>query len=123
MTVLIMLFGVMIVVAGAILTSGPDILLNFLDSHKDEMWLYAAAIVVRIVLGLLLVSQAALSRYPLIIEILGGVSLAAALVIFLMGRRGLRRLIGWILSYGKPYSRFGGVVSVVFGAFLIYAYV
>ena len=58
------------------------------------------------------------SRFPLVITILGWISLAAALSLAAMGFRRFTRFIRWIMEKVKPWSRWGGLFAVAFGAFL-----
>jgi len=81
------------------------------------------AIVVRLVLGVLLIYQSGASKYPLVIEIIGWLSIVAAVFFTVIGRNNFKRLISWALSLAKPFGRVGGVVAVCFGAFLVYAFV
>ena len=85
--------------------------------------MYAAAIGVRAVLGLVLIQQAMNSKFPLVIEILGWISLAAAVILAVLGRRRFTRLMLWIIGKARPFAPVGGAFAVLFGAFLVYAFV
>ena len=119
---LILFFGVFFAVAGVIFLVRPSLLIGLLDSQGDRKWVYTSAIGVRLVLGLLLIQQAANSRFPLVMEILGWILLAAALLLAVMGRQRFERLMRWILGIVKPFAWAGGLFAIVFGLFLVYGF-
>lgn len=123
MTLLIILFGILITLAGLVLIIKPDVIIGLLDQHRKNGWLHRAAIIVRILLAMLLIPLAGLSRYPMVIEILGWLSLIAAILLITMGRHNFKRLMTWVVSIAKPYGRIGGLLSAAFGVFLIHAFV
>ena len=123
MTVIIILFGLMTCLAGVIIIYNPEIIFGVIRDNLDKPGLQVAAVVLRLVLGILLVEYAAVSRFPLIIEVLGWLSIVAALTFMLIGRSNFLRLMNWALSLLKPYGRIGGVFAAGFGAFLIYAFI
>jgi hypothetical protein len=89
----------------------------------DKLALHILAVVVRLVLGALLIYQSNISKFPLVIEVIGWLSIVAAIFLAVMGRRNFNRLMSWALSLPKPLRHVGGVIAVAFGAFLIYAFV
>ena len=122
MAVVIISIGAVILVVGVVLMINPGGFIDNLQSNLQHAWLHVVAVVVRIVLGLLLISQAGLSRFPLIIEILGWISLAAAALLLLIGRENFQRFVSRVISLVTPYARAGGAVTAAFGAFLVYAF-
>lgn len=122
MSLLIIVFGVLTLIAGIIIIINPDIIFGYLRNNIDRLSLHITAVTVRIVIGVLLITQAGVSRFPLAVEILGWLSIIAALTFAIMGRSNFRRLMNWALSLTKPFGRVGGVFAVAFGAFLIYAF-
>lgn len=123
MTLLIILFGALTLLAGTIIVINPEIIFGYLRNNVDRLSLHITAVVVRLIIGGLLISQAGISRYPLAIEILGWLSIVAAMTFAVMGRSNFKRLMSWALSLLKPYGRVSGVFAATFGAFLIYAFV
>ena len=120
---LIILFGLLTLLAGVIIVINPDIIFGYLRDNLDKPWLQFVAIIVRLVLGILLIHTAELARFPLIIEILGWLSIAAAITFALMGRQRFLKLMSWAFSLLKPYGRIGGLFAIAFGGFLVYAYI
>ena len=123
MTVVIIIFGVLVLLAGIVIVINPDVIFGFLRKHLDKLELYVLAIVIRLVLGGLLIYQSNISKFPLIIEILGWLSIVGAIVLAIIGRRNFKRMWSWVLSFGKAFYWISGVFASAFGAFLIYAFV
>ena len=109
--------------AGIVIVISPEILFGFLRNNLDKPELHILAVVVRLVLGFLLIVQSNGSKFPFVIEMIGWLSIVAALFLASMGRRNFNRLMSWALSLVKPFGRVGGVLAVAFGGFLIYAFV
>ena len=123
MTLLIILFGALTLLTGIVIVINPEVIFGVLRKHVEKLELQILAIVVRLVLGGLLIVQSHVSKFPLVIEILGWLTLVAAIGLAVMGRRNFKRLMSWALSLAKPYGHVGGGVAAAFGAFLIYAFV
>ena len=107
MTTLIIIFGALTLLAGLIIIINPENIFGL----------------VRLVLGALLVYQSGVSKYPLVIETIGWLSIVAAIFFSVIGRNNFKRLMSWALSLAKPLGRIGGFVAVCFGTFLVYAFV
>jgi hypothetical protein len=123
MTVLIIIFGALTLLAGIVIVINPEGIFGFLRNNLDKLVLHIMAVVVRLVIGVLLIYQANVSKFPFAIEIIGWLSIVAAIFIAVMGRRNFNRLMSWALSLSKSFGRVGGILAVAFGAFLIYAFV
>jgi len=123
MTIFIIIFGALTLSAGIIIIINPEHIFGLLNKHTEKLELQILAVVVRLVLGALLIHQSGASKYPLAIEIIGWLSVVAALFFAVIGRNNFKRIISWALSLAKPYGRIGGVIAACFGAFLIYAFV
>ena len=123
MTNIILLFAFLTFIAGIIILFKPEIIFGVIRDNLDKVGLQVVAVALRLVLGILLVEYAPVSRFPLVIEVLGWLSIAAAVTFMLIGRANFLRLMNWALSLLKPYGRIGGVFAAAFGAFLIYAFI
>ncbi len=123
MAVLIIIFGALTLLAGIVIVINPEIIFGFLRKKLDKLELHVLAVVVRLVLGVLLIYQSNVSKFPLIIEIIGWLSIVAAIFLGVMGRRNFKRLLSWALSLVKTFGRVGGVLAAAFGSFLVYAFV
>ena len=123
MTVLIIIFGALTLLAGIIIIINPETIFGLFNKHTEKVELQILAVVVRLILGALFIYQADASKYPLVIEIIGWLSIVAAIFFAVIGRNNFNRLLSWALSLAKPVGRVGGVLAVCFGAFLIYAFI
>jgi hypothetical protein len=123
MTTLIIMFGALTLLAGAVIVIDPEVIFGYLRSNLDKLAIHILAVVVRLIIGALLINQASLSKYPLVIEVLGWLSIVAAFAFAVMGRHNFRRLMSWALTFSKPFGRVGGVIAAAFGGFIIYAFV
>lgn len=123
MTVLIIIFGVLTLLAGIVIVINPEVIFGFLRKNLDKVELHILAVVVRLVLGALLIFQSSVSKFPFVIEIIGWLSIVAAISLGVMGRRNFKRLMLWALSFVKTFGRVGGALAAAFGSFLIYAFV
>lgn len=123
MTLLIILFGALTLLAGIIIVINPEVIYGYLRTNLDKLSLHILAVVIRLVIGVLLISQSYVAKFPFVIEILGWLSIVAALILGVMGRRNFNRLMSWALSLSRPLGRASGVFAAGFGAFLIYAFI
>lgn len=123
MTGLLVGFGLLIMLAGCVLLAKPESIIAPLRDNVQAPELQIAAVLVRLMLGYLLISQAAMSKFPLVIEVLGWLSVAAAIVLAAIGRDNFTRLMSWAVSLAKTFGRASGFVAIVFGVFLVYAFV
>lgn len=123
MVTAIIVFGALVAVVGVIIIINPELIFGFLKQNIQKTSLHITAVVVRLLLGVLLISSADVSRFPLVVEVLGWLSIVAALVFAAVGRRNFIRLMSWALSLSQPMGRLGGVFASGFGGFLVYAFV
>ena len=123
MTELIIIFGALILLAGIVILVNPELVFGFLRNNSNKIELYILTIVIRLVLGVLLIYQSGQSKFPFAIEIIGWLSIVAAIFLTAIGRNNFSRFMNWAMSLVKSYGRFGGVIASTFGAFLIYAFV
>jgi hypothetical protein len=123
MNALVVLFGILMFLAGISLIIKPEIIFKVLRENSDKLWLYIGAVVMRLVLGMLLVYQAKVSKLPVTIEVIGWIAIFAALVILVMGRNNFKRLLSWAFALVEPFGRIGGVLALCFGSLLVYAFV
>ena len=100
----------------------PDFLFDYLKRESDNYKLHIAAIVVRLIVGFLLIYYAELSQFPVAMEALGWFTIIAAVALILIGRKNFQKLIEWAVTFLRPYRFVGGILAVVFGGFLIYAF-
>lgn len=123
MTILIFAFATFMLLVGLIIIINPSMIFKIIRKNSSKIWLYTVAILARLLLGILLVYQASASKFPPAIDLLGWIIIVSAIIFILIGRKKFMRLISWATKLVRPFSRFAGVLAIVFGGFLIYAFV
>ena len=123
MIILIIIFGTLTCLAGIVILFNPEIVFGILRKNSDKIELHIVAVVMRLVLGAFLIYQSSASKYPFVIEIIGWLSIVAAVFFAVIGRNNFSKLMAWALSQVKTLGRVGGVIAMAFGAFLIHAFV
>ena len=123
MSILIIVFGLLMLLAGISLMTNPEIIIRVLRDNADKLWLHIGAVAVRLLLGALLIYQASVSKFPVTMEVIGWIAIFAAIIFTIIGRNNFKRLISWAFSLVEPFGRIGGVLAICFGFFLIYAFV
>lgn len=123
MSILVIAFGLLMLLVGILLVIYPEIVFKVLRDNAEKLWLHVVAVVVRLLLGVLLISQASVSIFPLTMHVLGWIAIFAAIVFTVIGRKKFQHLISWAFSMVKPFGRISGILGVCFGIFLIYAFI
>ena len=123
MTILILLFGTLTVLAGIVILMNPALIFGFLRRQVGKVQLHVLNVVVRIIFGVLLISQSSISKFSFVIETIGWFCISIAVILTLLGREHFNRLISWALTLVETYNRVGAVLIMIFGAFLIYAFI
>lgn len=123
MTFVIILFGTLTFLAGIVILIKPEIIFGYLRSNIEKPIMYILAVIIRLVLGVFMILESNVSRFPQIIEVIGWISIIAAIVLGVIGRRYFNSLMKWALSLSQPLGRIGGIIAMGFGAFLVYAFI
>ncbi|MFZ8928655.1 MAG: hypothetical protein ACO2YY_05630 [Pseudohongiellaceae bacterium] len=123
MIFIIYFFALLLLLAGIVILVNPDIVINLIQKNTESPGLYAGAILARLGLGIILVMMAGFSRFPLAVTVIGWLAIAAAAVFLFLGKRRFQAMIKTILVKLKPWGRVGGIASLGFGGFLLYAFV
>ena len=123
MTPIIIIFGALTALAGLVILINPDIIFGWLRTNFDKPVMQILAVVVRLIIGILLVLKADGSRLPVTMQIIGWMSIAAAVFFAVIGRQNFNRIMKWALSLQKKIGRVAGVFAIGFGAFLVWAFV
>ena len=123
MTIIIIIFDSLILLAGVLLLINPEIIFGFLGRNIENPAIQMIAVLVRLIIGALLVTQSSQSRFPLAIEVLGWILILAGISLAVIGQAKFRKLMSWVLTKFKAVGRIAGVVAIAFGGFLIYAFI
>jgi len=122
MTLFIQIFGLLTTITGLVILINPEIVFSLLRKNINKLGLQIIAVVIRLALGICLIYQAGSSKFSLAIEIIGWISIVAALFLTFIGRARFKTLMVWALSQVKTMGRIGGVFASMFGAFIVYAF-
>lgn len=98
----------------------PQRVKSFVRVITDTPWGYLVAAGFRLLLGAVLILAAPSSRFPTPFQILGWITIAAAVALLVMGQRRMQRLIGWFYRLPNSLMRAWLLLALVFGAFLVY---
>ena len=102
----------------------PDKLITFVVSSMDRPWGIHIAVFVRLVLGAALIAAAPASLFPVTFEVLGVVTILAAVALAIAGQERVRRFLDWWVEQFSPrVNRLWLLFGVAFAAFLVYAVV
>ena len=121
MTLVVALFGAAIAGLGIFGFVRPKGLVGFVRSVWQSRTGLYSAIGIRVVFGLLLLATASESRFPQVFRVLGVISLVAAAISPFLGFARLRRFVQWWGDRSPGIIRVWSLVTVGFGAFMIYA--
>ena len=121
MTLLVALFGAAIAGLGILGFVRPRRLVGFVESTMQSRAGLYWAMGLRVVLGLLLLAAASESGFPKVLRVLGTISLVVAAISPLVGFARLRRVVQWWSDRSASLVQAWSLVTVGFGAFLIYA--
>ncbi len=120
MKTVIALVGVAICLAGLIILITPEKFRNIMNRFAGQPR-FLFAVIARILIGAILLYEAANLRFMLAMQIIGGISILAAVVLLLMGLGRMDRMIDWFMSkMADNVMRVWSVFAIDFGAFLVY---
>ncbi len=117
--IIIALFGVLICLAGLTILILPEKFKNIMNRWTGQPR-FLFAVIIRVLFGALLLSEAANLKFPLAMKIIGAISILAAVVLLLVGQERMDRFIDWWMRMSDNLLRFWSIFAFVFGAFLIY---
>jgi hypothetical protein len=112
--------GALLVVLGGVFLVTPSRFQSFIAFWLSDPRIYLA-LFLRLFMGVVLLAASAESRLPLVLRVLGIVSLLAALVGVLMGPARLRAMASWWTGRSVALIRLWAVVTAALGAVLLYA--
>jgi len=119
MKLFIILIGALICLAGLVILVAPEKFKSVMNNWTGQPR-FLFAVIVRIVFGAILLAEAANLKFPLAMQIIGGISIVAAIGILLIGQDRLDRFIEFWMRMSDNVLRFWSVFAFAFGAFLIY---
>ncbi len=117
--ILIALLGVLICLGGLTILILPEKFENIMNRWTGQPR-FLFAVIIRVVLGAILLSEAANLKFPLAMKIIGAIIILAAVVLLLVGQERMDRFIDWCMKQSENVFRVASALAIVFGAFFIY---
>lgn len=112
--------GVLIALIGLAAVVKPRAVHGFAQRVTVRTWLRLIAFAIRVLLGGLLLLVASSTPFPLAVQVIGVLLIASGILVLLIGNEGIQRMLNWALGRGPRGIVVGGLLGVLFGAFLIY---
>lgn len=120
MTGIVVAVAVFVVWLGGYGLAAPAGLVRFIENWCSGIGVLAAA-ALRLVFGVALWLVAPSSRAPLVLQVLGAVSILAGILIPLMGSSRFAALLNWWVGQSALFVRLWSLIALIFGAFLLWA--
>lgn len=120
MAAILVTIGALIVLVSIAAVLRPRELLDLAGKIAVRTWLRVMAFLVRVVLGTILILVAPSTTFSPLIKIIGVLLIASGIAVLLLGNEGVQRVLNWALRLGPSAVVTGGLVGILFGAFLIY---
>ncbi len=117
---IVFLFGITICLLSLWGIFCPNRLIKLVKGAMHEGWGMYVAVLARVLLGVSLILAAPDSKFPMTFEILGWLTLVAAVVLPFIGRDRLSALIAWFERRPNSLIRLWTLFGVLSGGFLIY---
>lgn len=119
--VVVLIVAVTIIVMAGWGLYAPEKLMTLVTSTMDQHWGMYVAVAVRLALGAALVSVAPASMFPSLFEILGWITIAAAVALIVAGRARVRQFIlWWAERFSAATIRLWLLFGIAFGGLLVY---
>ena len=120
MAFLVALLGLLIAGLGVVGSLRPHVITGAVLGWQPRTRSHVA-IGLRVVFGVVLLLGAADSRFPIVLYVLGGIAIAVAVVLALLGATRTDGLVQWWFDQPSGLIRTWLLGAVLFGGFLVYA--
>ena len=120
MKTIILLFGGLVALLGVWGVLEPKSLMRVIGILKTPGG-FAAAVLLRLGIGVALILGAPACKFTLALQILGWIAVAAALGLLIFGRKRVAGAIDRFSAKPPPFLRAWSLIAVAFGGFLLYA--
>ena len=121
MSTIVAYFAIIILSLGVLLLIAPALILDYIRDKADVTGFRVTAVSLRVILGAVLLVLADASRFPLLITLLGALSLVSGIALALLPRNTFVRMIRTLTDMPSALARIGGIGAAVLGWFMIYA--
>jgi hypothetical protein len=121
MKTFIIIFGIFIIVMAGFMLLRPKDFGATLMKYSEALWMHILAVAVRLAFGIVLVLYADQSRFPLALQIIGWIGIAAGVILAFTPRAKFTQLVKWAFERFSAYIQIAAFSALLFGGFLIYA--
>lgn len=121
MTILLIFFSALVALAGLSTVVFPSTWLMLAKRVRITLPLRLLAFAVRVLLGVMLISVADSTGYPLPLKLIGVVLIVAGVLALLLGNEQIQAIIDWTVDRGPGVVRAGGAIALLFGVLVVYA--
>ena len=119
--IIVLVIAVTVIVLAGWGIFAPEKLRTSVTSAMDKSWGIYLAVIVRLVLGSALIVVAPASLFPIVFQVLGLMTIVAAIAVVLIGRERIRRLLAWMSErFSAPIVRLWLLFGMAFAGFLVY---
>lgn len=119
--IIVLVFGIAVIAFAGWGIFAPGKIMMFATSAMDRRSGIYIAVLVRIILGVALISVAPISSFPMVFRVLGSIAIVVAIALAVAGRERTRRFIAWWIERSSAsVVRLWLLLGVAFGAFLVY---
>ena len=119
MKIVIALVGLLICLAGVVILISPQTFKNVMNNFAGQRR-FLFAVIARIIIGAVLLLEAPNLNFTFAMQIIGGISILAAIGLLLAGQPRMDRIIDYWMKRADFVFRVASVFAFVFGGFLIY---
>ena len=117
--IVILLFGIVVCGISIWALFVPERLLQMIMAINDKKVTYLVAVGVRLLLGVTLVLAAPDSAFPGVFEVIGWLTIFAAVILSLLGKGLQRKLAAWFSGLSRLAIRGWLLLAFAFGLFLV----
>lgn len=113
------LFAVLMMIMGIWILFRPEPVYGYIERKRQDLSTHVLAVIVRVILGTALILAASQSSFPVVFNVLGGLSIVAAALFLLIGRKRFQQLLSCALSIGPKIHHLAGLAAFALGVFLL----
>lgn len=117
---IVALFGILLVLVGLVMVAKPDLWVKAATAYCRKPYMHPVEIAICIGFGASFVLYAGLSPYPALFKVLGYMLVIVGIGLLFVLPSYHQRYGIWSVEKTAPYSRLMGIVSLAFGALLLY---
>ncbi len=119
--IIVLVIGVTVIALAGWGMFAPGKLMMFVTSAMDQHSGIYIAVTVRLALGVALISVAPASLFPIVFQVLGSITIVAAVALAVAGRERIRSfIVWWSERFSASIVRLWLLFGLAFGAFLVY---